>query len=173
MPMNSWITRLKKWLPKLLLEAAAILVLVLALEAFLTRDAVSGKAPEFTAQTVQQAPFDLRTLRGRPALIHFWATWCPVCHLEQGSIDAIAGDYPFISVAMQSGSAREVLAYLKEQGVDYPVVNDPNGLLSKRYGVSGVPASFILDADGKVRFVTRGYTSALGLRIRLWLANWL
>lgn len=171
--MNIWKTRLKKWLPKLLLDVAVFLVLLLALEAFLTRNAVSGLAPEFSAQTVQQTQFDLLSLRGRPAMIHFWATWCPICNVEQGSIDAIADDYPFISVAMQSGTGDEVLGYMKEKGVDYPVVNDPQGALARRYGVSGVPASFILDADGRVRFVTRGYTSALGLRARLWLASWL
>jgi alkyl hydroperoxide reductase subunit AhpC len=51
------------------------------------------------------------------------------------------------------------------------VVNDPEGALSRRYGVSAVPVTFVIDAGGKVRFVTRGYTSGLGLRLRLWLAG--
>lgn len=171
--MSPWTTRFRKHLPKLLLELGVFLLLLLALEAWLTRDAVSGKAPPFSAQTVQGEAFALRKLQGQPSLIHFWASWCPVCELEQGSIDDIAEDVSFISVAMQSGTPREVLAYLDEQGVDYPVVNDPDGLLAKRYGVSGVPASFILDAEGEVRFVTRGYTSGPGLRLRLWLAGWM
>ena len=170
--MNIWLTRLRKWAPKLLLEAGVFLLLLLALEAFLTRDAVSGKAPQFVAQTIQGQAFDMNSLQGKPALIHFWATWCPVCRLEQGSIDALARDYPFVSVAMQSGKAAEVLSFLKEQGVDYPVVNDPDGVLSRRYGVSGVPATFVLNARGEVAFVTRGYTSGPGLRLRLWLADW-
>lgn len=169
--MNEKILKWRKKLPTLLLELLVFVVLLLALEAFLTRDAVSGKAPYFTAETVQGTAFDLRQLRGEPALIHFWATWCPVCELEQGTIDSLARDYPFISVAMQSGTSAEVVDYLKGQGVDYPVVNDPDGLMARRYGVSGVPASFILDANGEVRFVTRGYTSGLGLRLRLWLAG--
>ncbi|MCW9088305.1 MAG: protein disulfide oxidoreductase [Gammaproteobacteria bacterium] len=169
--MRERIVRIGKKLPKLLLELGVVLLLVLALEAWLTRDAVSGKAPLFSAQTIAGEAFDLRSLQGSPALVHFWATWCPVCELEQGSIDAVAGDHSFISVAMQSGSEQEILDYLREQGVDYPVVSDPEGRLSRRYGVSGVPASFILDGEGEVRFVTRGYTSSWGLRIRLWLAG--
>lgn len=163
--------RIKKHLPKLLLELAVLLVFVVALEAFLTRDAVSGKAPVFEGVTISGEHFALASLEGSPAVVHFWATWCPVCNLEQGMIDSLANDYPVITVAMQSGEVQEVLAYLQEQGVDYPVFNDPQGKLSRRYGVTGVPASFVLDGKGEVRFVTRGYTSGLGMRMRLWLAG--
>ncbi|MFO7594701.1 MAG: protein disulfide oxidoreductase [Pseudomonadota bacterium] len=169
--MNSRIDRFKKKLPRLLLELVVIFLLLMALEAWLTRDAAGGRAPLFTAETITGEAFDLRSLRGRPAVVHFWATWCPVCELEQGTIAALADDYPFISVAMQSGKPDEVIAYLKDQGVDYPVVNDPNGVLAKRYGVSAVPATFVLDPNGEVKFVTRGYTTGWGLRLRLWLAG--
>jgi thiol-disulfide isomerase/thioredoxin len=162
--------RLKKRLPRLLLELLLLLVFVIALEAFLSRDAVSGRAPSFSGTTLGGEPFALEQLRGAPAVVHFWATWCPVCNLEQGMVDSLAADYPVITVAMQSGEEQEVAAYLAEQGVDYPVLNDPQGSLSRRYRVSGVPASFILDGNGEVRFVTRGYTSGLGMRLRLWLA---
>ena len=165
------LSRIRKRLPKLMLELLILLLMVWAMEAFLTRNAVSGMAPGFTAQTIQGEVFELKSLRGHPAVIHFWGTWCPICELEQGTVDALADDYPFISVAMQSGSEEEVRAYLKTEGVDYPVVNDPEGALSRRYGVSAVPATFVIDAGGKVRFVTRGYTSGLGLRLRLWLAG--
>lgn len=165
------LTRIRKHLPKLLLEIFILLLLVVAMEMFLTRNAVKGTAPRITATTLQGTSFDLRSLQGQPVMVHFWATWCPICELEQGTIDSLASDYPFISVAMQSGSEDEVRTYLREQGVSYPVLNDPNGILAKRYGVSGVPASFVLDANGKVRFVTRGYTSTMGLRLRLWFAG--
>jgi thiol-disulfide isomerase/thioredoxin len=163
--------KIKKRLPRLLLELALLLVFVVAVEAFLTRDAVSGKAPPFEGVTLSGKPFALATLQGRPAVVHFWATWCPVCNIEQGMIDSLAEDYPVITIAMQSGEAQEVLAYLQEHGVDYPVINDPQGSLARLYGVSGVPASFVLDGNGEVRFVTRGYTSGLGMRVRLWLAG--
>lgn len=163
--------RIKKRLPRLLLELALLLAFVLALEAFLTRDAASGVAPPFAGVTLKGEPFTLDALRGRPAVVHFWATWCPVCELEQGMIDSLAADYPVITVAMQSGEAQEVLDYLAAQGVAYPVVNDPQGRIARRYGVSGVPASFVLDGRGEVRFVTRGYTSGPGMRLRLWLAG--
>ncbi|NIR95441.1 MAG: protein disulfide oxidoreductase, partial [Gammaproteobacteria bacterium] len=97
--------------------------------------------------------------------------WCPVCELEQGMIDNLSRDYPVISIAMQSGEAEEVIRYLSEQGVDYPVINDQQGSIARLYGVRGVPASFVLDSSGEVRFVTRGYTSEWGMRMRLWLTR--
>lgn len=164
-------TRIKKRLPRLLLELAVLFVFLFALEAFLTRDAVSGKAPVFEGVTLKGEPFSLASFNGKPAVVHFWATWCPVCNLEQGMIDSLADDYPVMTVAMASGKPEEVLAFLEEEGVDYPVLNDPQGTIARLYGVKGVPASFIIDGSGEVRFVTRGYTSGFGMRMRLWLAR--
>ncbi len=165
------LTKLRQRLPKLLLELALLLVLVIVVEAFLTRDAVSGKAPPFEGVTLHGEPFALHSLQGQPALIHFWATWCPVCNLEHGMIDSLARNYPVITIAMQSGESEEVMAALQAEGVDYPVINDPHGTLARLYGVSAVPASFVLDSQGEVQFVTRGYTSGWGMRLRLWLAG--
>ena len=157
--------------PRLLLELGVVLIILLALEAYLVRDAASGPAPHIEDVTLKGEPFNLTDLQGQPGVIHFWATWCPVCELEQGMIDGLAAGYPVITIAMQSGSPAEVSEYLRQQGVDYPVINDPDGLLSAQYGVKAVPASFVLDGKGEIRFVTRGYTTGLGLRVRLWLAR--
>jgi thiol-disulfide isomerase/thioredoxin len=158
--------------PATILQLAALMVLLLVAEAFLTRAAVRGAAPPILAHTLDGETFDLAVLEGRPAVVHFWATWCRICVLEQGMVERLARAHPLISVAMQSGNDEEVAAWMRERDVAYPVINDPFGELAGRYGVSAVPASFILDRQGRVRFVTRGYTSGLGMRVRLWLAGW-
>jgi peroxiredoxin len=108
----------------------------------------------------------------RPLLVHFWASWCPVCRAEQSSIDALANDHlNIITVAMQSGNAATVSRFISDQSLSFPVINDPDGSLARAWGVHAVPASFIVDADGKIRFVEVGYTTNLGLRLRLWLAQ--
>jgi peroxiredoxin len=156
---------------KYLLEIFAVILLVLAAEFLLTRDAVRGVAPPIQGQTLDGAFFDLEQLAGRPAVVYFWATWCRICALEQGMVEGLARDHPLVSVAMQSGSAEEVERWMMERDLHYRVINDPAGELAARYGVSAVPASFVLDGEGRVRFVTRGYTSGLGMRARLWLAG--
>ena len=51
------------------------------------------------------------------------------------------------------------------------MVNDPDGRLAGAWGVHAVPATFIVDTNGEIRFVEVGYTTGLGLRLRLWLAE--
>lgn len=136
------------------------------------RDMNSGAAPALQGLTLAGQPYTLAARPGKPVLVHFWATWCPICRAEQGSIAAIAHDYPnVITVAMQSGTPQEVSRHMHEQGIDFPVVNDQDGMLSGAWGVHAVPVSFIIAPDGQVRFIEVGYTTGIGLRLRLWLAG--
>jgi thiol-disulfide isomerase/thioredoxin len=108
-------------------------------------------------------------------LVHFWATWCPICRAEQDSIAAIVHDHPnMLTVAMQSGTPEEVSPHRQKQGVDFPVVNDQDGALARAWDVHAVPACLIVGPDGQIRFVETGYTTGVGIRLRLWLAGfWL
>jgi len=136
------------------------------------RDMNSGAVPALQGLTLAGQPYTLAARPGKPVLVHFWATWCPICRAEQGSIAAIAHDYPnVITVAMQSGTPQEVSRHMHEQGIDFPVVNDQDGMLSGAWGVHAVPVSFIIAPDGQVRFIEVGYTTGIGLRLRLWLAG--
>lgn len=161
---------LKRRLPRLLAEAMLVLIVLWAVEWWMTRDAAHGPAPVIAAQTLDGAAVDLASLR-EPAVVYFWATWCPVCRAEQGTIDSLAGDYPVIGVAMQSGSDAELRQFIAEHEIAFSTINDDDGQLARRYGVHGVPAAFILDRAGEIRFVTRGYTTGPGMRLRLWLAS--
>ncbi|MDO8990583.1 MAG: protein disulfide oxidoreductase [Sideroxyarcus sp.] len=147
-------------------------VVIVGVRTWQQRDMVSGAAPELHGVTLAGLPYKLPARPAQPVLVHFWATWCPVCRAEQGSIAAIAQDDPnVITIAMQSGKPEEVVRYMKEQGVEFPVVNDPDGAISSAWGVHAVPASFIIAPDGNIRFVEVGYTTGMGLRLRLWLAG--
>jgi len=147
-------------------------VIVAGIRIWQQRDIVSGAAPALQGVTLAGQPYTLPTRPGKPVLVHFWATWCPICRAEQGSIAAIAHDHAdVITVAMQSGNAQEVSRHMREQGIDFPVVNDSDGIISSAWGVHAVPASFIISPDGRIRFVEIGYTTGIGLRLRLWLAG--
>ncbi len=136
------------------------------------RDLPSGAAPQLAGTTLNGAAYALPAKPAKPVLVHFWATWCPICRTEQNSIDAIASDHPnAITVAMQSGGQAQVAAHLAAHGLHFPVVNDPDGRLAAAWGVHAVPATFIVDTNGEIRFVEVGYTTGLGLRLRLWLAE--
>ena len=153
-------------------EVLLFIAVVAAIRGWQQRDMISGAAPALQGITLAGQPYKLQAHPAHPVLVHFWATWCPVCRAEQGSIAAIAQDNPdVVSIAMQSGKADEVVRYMREQGIAFPALNDADGSISAAWGVHAVPASFIIGPDGQIRFVEVGYTTSLGLRLRLWLAG--
>jgi thiol-disulfide isomerase/thioredoxin len=162
--------------PGTLLKNAFTILLFVAvvagIRAWQQRDMADGAAPALQGITLAGQPYTLPSHPERPVLVHFWATWCPVCRAEQGNIAAIAHDHPdTVTVAMQSGSPEEVARYMREQGIAFPVVNDADGRISGVWGVHAVPATFIVAPDGEIRFVEVGYTTEIGLRLRLWWAG--
>lgn len=164
-------TRATKW-RSYALNALVFVILVAGIRFWQQRDMVSGAAPALHGLTLAGQPYSLAARPEKPVLVHFWATWCSICRAEQGSIAALAQDDPnVITVAMQSGTPDEVTRHMHEQGIDFSVVNDQDGTLSRAWGVHAVPASFIIAPDGQIRFVEVGYTTGIGLRLRLWLAG--
>lgn len=157
---NPWVRRS--------VELLVVLALFLALHAWQTRHAPRGMAPDISGTLLDGTAVSLEQYRGKPLLLQFWATWCPVCSMEQKSIAALADDYPVLSIAMDEASGQEIRDYMQEKNVDYRVLHDPDSVIAQRYSVTGVPSSFILDGEGKIRFVEVGYTTGIGLRLRLW-----
>lgn len=133
-------------------------------------DMPKGIAPPVSGVTLggNKVSIDSST---KPVLLHFWATWCGICKWEQGTIASLSKDYAVISVAIQSGDDDEVKSYIKKNGLVIPVINDRFGQIAMDYGVRGVPSSFVIDKDGAIRAVEVGYTSEIGLRLRLWWAS--
>ncbi len=151
-----------------ILEVLLLAGLLFGLHKYQTRELVRGPAPPFETILLDGTSMTLSDYRGRPLLLHFWATWCPVCKLEQGSLDAIARDYQVLAVALDEASDAVLQQWMEDRGVSYPVARDPSGRIARQYGVQGVPASVIVDATGNIRFVEVGYTTETGLRLRLW-----
>lgn len=153
------------------LQLAIALVIIAGVRIWQQRDLVSGPAPARAGILLDGRTVASTVQAGQPMLVHFWASWCPVCALEQGSIESLARSYPTLTVAMQSGPDAEVAAHLRKEALTFPVLNDPEGAISAQWGVRAVPTSFIVDAQGRIRFVEVGYTTGIGLRLRLWWAG--
>lgn len=156
-----------RWLGQL----ALIVAIFAVLHWWRTEPMASGNAPPLAGDLIGAGRFDLDGLRGKPVLVYFWATWCPVCKLGDDAVNAIAEDYDVITVAMQSGNATEIIGHMRTEGLSFPVIADPYGEISSLWGVPGVPANFVLDRSGRIEFATVGHTTELGLRGRLWTAG--
>ena len=152
----------------IVLQVLLLVAVYFSLRAWKSKDFIEGAAPVINATTLQGEPFDLRAHRSKPVLVHFWATWCHICQFENSNIVNIAKDYDVITLASWSESAAQVKAYLQKEKLDFPVIVDEDGEWAKVYGVRGVPASFVIDKAGVIQFIETGYTSEIGLRLRLW-----
>ncbi len=152
---------------RIVVQALLVIVIYFALRSWQTRDYAEGSAPDISARLITGEVFELAKQQ-KPLLIHFWASWCPVCELEHSSVQSLADDYNVVTIASWSGGADEVASYLDQQGVNMPVIVDEDGELARLYGVKAVPASFFVDAGQQVRMVERGYTTETGMRLRLW-----
>ncbi len=109
----------------------------------------------------------------KPTLLVFWATWCGVCHVELPWIAGLAADHRVIAVAMDSGDAATVHAYLAKTGLTaLPVINDPSGDLARQFGVAVTPTLLFLAPGGRVVTAETGLTSPWGIRLRLAYAGW-
>ena len=156
---------------KSLLSWIGLLVLFIGLQSFANRDLADGMPPPIVGTGTDGQPFAGLSSLKKPAVIYFWASWCGICKSIQGTIRELAAETPMITVALQSGDAAEVKAYMGKEGFQVPVVLDEEGAIGKSYGIRGVPAIFVLGPDVAIRYSTVGYTTALGLRFRLWLAG--
>ncbi len=155
----------RRWL-RWLLEILVLATLVLGIGAWQSRHLRQGEAPALPQSGwVSTAPSQ------SPRLVYFWASWCPVCRLQQSAIQSLSADYPVATVAVQSGDAVAVAVHLQEEGLDFSTLVDTDAQLSTEWGVRAYPAIFVIDDQGQIRHRTMGYTPGWSLRLRLWLTN--
>ncbi|MBI4545952.1 MAG: TlpA family protein disulfide reductase [Gemmatimonadetes bacterium] len=125
---------------------------------------LGSRAPQFTAASLAGGAASLEDFEGRVVVLNFWATWCAPCRREmpalerlyqelqpQGlevvaiSVDAVPGQLD--GLARPGGDVR---AFVAELGLSFPVLLDPQGEVERRYGVTGLPTTFVIDRTGRV-----------------------
>ena len=119
-------------------------------------------APALQAQDLHGASKTLADYRGKVVLLNFWASWCPPCLREMPSMERLRvrmAERPLAIVALDSAETpEEVNAYLSRMKLGFPVLLDPDGSNTQRWKVFALPTSFLLDAEGRVRYVLTGPT---------------
>ena len=156
-------------------------VVLISVQSWQTRDVPGGLAPDFVLTLAQpNGTAKISTLHewralhpGQPVALHFWADWCPICRAEENSITRLTADWPVLTVARQSGPAENVLQVLQKRQLPWNTAIDMSGTIMHSYGFKGVPAFVVIDANGQLRTPTMGYTTEIGMRLRLWWAYWL
>ena len=150
----------------------AILIAILYLFNWYQTRNMLDIAPALEAQLISGEFVELnKMIKESPVLIYFWGSWCPMCSYTSSTVTELSKEYSVISIALSSGSEKEVLSYLKENKYHFPVINDPDGIISQKWGVFATPTFFIVNHNGEISSVTTGISSTWGLKIRLWFAS--
>ena len=129
--------------------------------AFAALPKVGATAPDFAARSNSGRNVRLSELRGQVVLVNFWATWCSPCRQELPLLNKIYTQYRsagFMLLAVNvDDNRKDAEAMLKRLDLRFPTLFDGNKNVAKLYGVDTMPATLVIDRDGRVRFVHRGY----------------
>lgn len=113
-------------------------------------------APPLQGATLEGGTFDLADHRGHVVVVNVWASWCVPCRrehplLEQAAEQLGPAGVQFVGINTQDTIA-DASAFLEEMGGGlYPNVLDPDGRWAVEWGIFGVPETFVIDRDGRLR----------------------
>ena len=127
------------------------------------RPEVGHPAPDFTLPTLTGKTVRLSDYRGKKAVfINFWATWCAPCRLEMPTMEKAYQKYKakgleILAVSIDAGPKSAVKNFMDELGLTFPALLDPEMKVLQLYRLFAVPASFLIDKQGIIRFKELGY----------------
>ena len=119
-------------------------------------------APGFTLPAVdaEAPPIALGDYRGKVLYLEFWSSWCVPCRRSMPELDALRKNWPqekFEVLGLNLDTHRpDAVRFLERVSIGYPNALDLGGGTARRYGVSALPAAFVINADGVVEHVFRG-----------------
>jgi cytochrome c biogenesis protein CcmG/thiol:disulfide interchange protein DsbE len=118
-------------------------------------------APEFTLELYDGTPLEMAKLRGEPVVLNFWASWCIPCREEMPVLARASHEYGsvrFVGVGIWDAES-DAKSFLSQTGVTYPSGADIGGRIAIDYGLTGVPETYFVRADGTV---SRRWVGPLG-----------
>jgi peroxiredoxin len=150
--MNKKSIGVKRWVAACCVAGAPLLAHAVGVE---------QAAPDFTLKSLEGRNLRLDEYKGQVVLINFWASWCGPCRQELPLLDRINARYHDagfavlgVNVEGQMGPASDMA---KKTGVSFPVLVDENQRVSELYDLEAMPTSVVVDRDGVVKYVHRGY----------------
>ena len=117
-----------------------------------------GRPIAFTGRTVKNEPFDLARLKGRPVVIHYWATWCEACKQDMKLLRQLQAKYQTVGLQIVGvnvdGSRNMATQFLQDNSAPWIHLYEDGGLessgLAKQLGVQTLPMMMLINADGTV-----------------------
>lgn len=128
-------------------------------------------APDFTVYDENGAAVKLSDFIGKPTVVNFWASWCGPCQMEMPDFDEkyqeLGEDVHFLMVNMTDGS-QETLEmakkFIENSGYSFPVYYDTDIDAAMIYGVTSIPSTYFIDAEGHAVAWAQGMIDAMTLQ---------
>jgi len=144
--------------PRRLGALLAALVLLVASGCEMRHPATEGgRAPAFAAATLEGEEVALADLRGEVVLLNVWATWCWPCRREMPSFEALHREMAgqglrIVAVSIdEARDAGEIRDFMEEFDITFTVLHDPRKRIADAFQPTGVPETYLIDADGVIR----------------------
>ncbi len=138
-----------------------VLIAATLLAASAAQATTPAPAPDFALPSRDGGEVRLSELRGQVVMINFWATWCGPCRQEMPLLQQISARYEplgftLLGVNVEPDSA-PAKAWLEKVPVTFPILFDRENTVSASFGVEAMPSTVLVDREGRVRHVHRGY----------------
>ena len=110
--------------------------------------------PQFTLENLDQEQASLSDFQGKKVILNFWATWCLPCRTEMPAFQSISEereDVVVLAVNMtHKDSVNKIKGFLTDNDLTFPVVLDPEGIVSKAYSIINIPSTYFIHEDGSI-----------------------
>lgn len=123
--------------------------------------AIKAPAPDFTLRSTNGSNTRLQEQRGRVVLINFWATWCGPCKQEMPHLNRLYDKYRaagFVLLGVNvDDDAQKAAGVAQKWEMKFPVLLDTDKKISELYELGTMPSTVLIDRDGRVRYIHKGY----------------
>ncbi len=157
LPVQNGVSQARK---KLAACVSAVLIFTCT-QTFASSVKLSEAAPDFTLKSLQGSNLRLEEYRGQVVLINFWASWCGPCRQEMPILDRLHQRYEDTGFAVLGvnveGEVKPAKEIVDKTNVTFPVLIDEGQAVSELYDLEAMPSTVVVDRDGVVRYVHRGY----------------
>lgn len=122
----------------------------------------NNAAPDFKMTDINGKSVSLSSLKGKPVVLNFWASWCGVCKTEMPHFENMYRQYKddinfvMLNLTGNGETTDRALSFIKENNYSFPVYFDDTGEGAVNYGIFSIPTTYFIDADGNIVVYAQG-----------------